>query len=238
MIIESMNIEWSASVMGRAQQHAALGEPARLAIVDRLLLGGASPSEIGRELGLPGNLLAHHLKLLERAALIDRCRSEGDHRRTYLRLRSNALAGLMPTGPRTRTAPRVVFVCTQNSARSHLAAALWKRRSTVPTASAGTHPATRVHPLALATARQHGLALSPTRTCHIDEVLRPDDLVVAVCDNAHEQLGPRADDRLHWSVPDPASIGTDDAFANALNDLADRVDRLAPAVQTAGGSDD
>ncbi|MFD8131382.1 hypothetical protein [Streptomyces mirabilis] len=64
--------------------------------------------------------------------------------------------------------------------------------------------------------------------------------MVAVCDNAHEQLGPRVPDRLHWSVPDPTrtGTGTDDAFADALSDLADRVDRLAPAVRPPGGSDD
>lgn len=108
----------------------------------------------------------------------------------------------------------------------------------MPTASAGTDPARGVHPRALATARKHGLSLAPARTAHVDETLRPDDLVVAVCDNAHEQLGPRAPDRLHWSVPDPTRTGTDDAFADALSDLADRIDRLAPAVRPPGGSDD
>ncbi|MGY5058427.1 arsenate reductase/protein-tyrosine-phosphatase family protein [Streptomyces sp. 900105755] len=222
--------------MARAQRHAALGEPARLAIIDHLLLGDASPGELGQELGLPSNLLAHHLKLLDQVGLIERTRSEGDRRRTYLHLRVETLADTMPAP--LRTAPRVVFVCTHNSARSHLAAALWKRHSTIPTASAGTDPARHVHPGAVATARRHGLSLTAARTAHIDETLRPDDLVVAVCDNAHEQLGTRAPDRLHWSVPDPTRTGTDDAFADALSDLADRIDRLAPAVRPPGGSDD
>lgn len=212
--------------------HAALGEPARLAIVDRLVLGDASPSEIGRELGLPSNLVAHHLKLLDEAGVIERSRSEGDHRRTYLRLRPGALTGLVPTG--LRTAPRVVFVCTQNSARSQLAAALWARHNTVPATSAGTHPADRVHPLALAVARSRGLSLSRGRTTHINDVLTGDDLVVAVCDNAHEELGTQAGDRLHWSVPDPARVGTDAAFEQAFHEIADRIGRLAPAVHEPG----
>ncbi|MFF9033895.1 MarR family transcriptional regulator [Streptomyces sp. NPDC014892] len=231
-----MNAEWSASTAARAQRHAALGEPARLAIIDRLLLGDASPGELGEELGLPSNLLAHHVKLLAQVGLVERSRSEGDRRRTYLRLRAEALADTMPAPQ--RTAPRVVFVCTHNSARSHLAVALWKRHSTIPAASAGTRPAQRVHPRAVATARRHDLSLAPARTSHVDETLRPDDLVVAVCDNAHEELGPRVPDRLHWSVPDPTRTGTDDAFADALSDLADRVDRLAPAVRPPGGTDD
>jgi protein-tyrosine-phosphatase/DNA-binding HxlR family transcriptional regulator len=231
-----MTAEWSPSVRSRALVHAALGEPARLAIVDRLVLGDASPTEIARELGLPSNLLAHHLKLMEQAGVIERSRSEGDHRRTYLRLRPQSLTCLVPVG--LRVAPRVVFVCTHNSARSQLAAALWARHSAVPVASAGTRPAARVHPRAAVAARSRGVSLSRARTSHVDDVLRGDDLVVAVCDNAHEELGAQAPDRLHWSVPDPARVGTDDAFERALNDIADRVDRLAPAVHHPGESDD
>lgn len=227
-----MNTEWSSSVRERAAVHAALGEPARLAIVDRLVLGDASPTEIGRELGLPSNLLAHHLKLLEQANLIERSRSEGDHRRTYLRLRPQSLTGLVPVG--LRTAPRVVFVCTHNSARSQLAAALWARQSPVPVASAGTHPAARVHPRAVAVAHTCGLSLAWARTARVDEIVHDGDLVVAVCDNAHEELGTRTGDRLHWSVPDPARVDTDDAFEQAFTDLAERIDRLAPAVHLPG----
>ncbi|WP_246365759.1 arsenate reductase/protein-tyrosine-phosphatase family protein [Kibdelosporangium persicum] len=218
----------------RARVHAALGEPARLAIVDLLSLGDASPSEIGKTLSLSSNLLAHHVKLLEQAGVIERSRSEGDHRRTYLRLRASAFTGLTPTG--ARSASRVVFVCTHNSARSQLAAALWKRRSSVPAASAGTAPAERVHPRAVATAKEHGLSLSRARTAHLQDVVRPDDLIVAVCDNAHEQLAHQ--DRLHWSVPDPVRAGTDEAFEQAFRDLADRVNRLAPAVHPLGDTND
>ncbi|GLZ41090.1 helix-turn-helix domain-containing protein [Actinokineospora sp. NBRC 105648] len=224
-----MSTDWSAELAARARVHAALGEPARLAIVDRLLLGDASPGEVGAELGLSSNLLAHHVKQLELADLVTRSRSEGDHRRTYLRLRTSALSDLMPT--RTRKAHRVVFVCSHNSARSQLAAALWAKRSPVPTTSAGTRPAESVHPLAVITARAHGLTL--THPQHVARVLRLDDLVVAVCDNAHEEMDPT--DRLHWSVPDPAATGTETAFNNAYLDLADRVDRLAPAVRTPQG---
>jgi ArsR family transcriptional regulator, arsenate/arsenite/antimonite-responsive transcriptional repressor / arsenate reductase (thioredoxin) len=232
-----MNADWSHDVRSRARVHAALGEPARLAIVDRLVLGDASPSELGSELELPSNLLAHHLNLLERAGLVERIRSEGDHRRRYLRLRADALAGLSPA--ERRPAPRVVFVCTHNSARSQLAAAIWATRSRVPTASAGTRPAARIHPLAAKLARRHRLPLSRrTPTSGVDDVLHEDDLVVAVCDNAHEDLGTRAPDRLHWSIPDPARHPTDEVFERAFDDIADRIDRLTPAVRTPGDTDD
>ena len=215
--------------MSRARVHAALGDPARLAIVDMLAVGDASPGEIAHALELPTNLVAHHVNVLCDAGLVARTRSEGDRRRTYLRLRPGTLAGLAaPPIPAVR---RVVFVCTHNSARSQLAAALWRTRGVVPTASAGTRPARRVHPRAVAVAHRHGLDLDPTGTARVGDVLRDGDLVIAVCDNAHEDLPTPAGTRLHWSVPDPVRVDTDDAFETAYADLADRISRLAPAVR-------
>src|SRR5882757_3577189 len=103
-----MSADWSSEVVGRARVHAALGEPARLTIVDALAWGDASPGEIGHLLGLPTNLIAHHLKVLQDAGVVQRTRSEGDRRRTYLRLVPDALTTLA-TG--FAPAPRVVFVC-------------------------------------------------------------------------------------------------------------------------------
>lgn len=227
-----MNAE-ASSLERRARAYSALGDPARLAIVDALALGDASPGEIADRLGLPTNLVAHHVKVLESAGLVVRTRSEGDRRRTYLRLRPEVLTALTPaaTGaPAMTPTARLVFVCTHNSARSQLAAALWKQRAQTPVASAGTQPAPRVHPRAVAVARRHGLTLRSTGTARITDVVRPDDLVVAVCDNAYEELAGTARPRLHWSVPDPVRFDTDAAFEAAYTDIASRIDRLAPAV--------
>jgi protein-tyrosine-phosphatase/DNA-binding HxlR family transcriptional regulator len=215
------------STVDRARVHAALGDPSRLTIVDMLMLGDAAPGEIGDVLGMPTNLVAHHLKVLTEAGLVVRTRSQGDHRRAYVRLVHETIAGL--SAPTTRAADRVVFVCSHNSARSQLAAALWATCSTVPTASAGTEPAKRIHPRTIRTARRHRLTLLAGATANLSDVLRRGDLVVAVCDNAHESL-PSDRTRLHWSVPDPAVADTDLAFESAFNDLAARVDRLAPMV--------
>jgi protein-tyrosine-phosphatase len=208
--------------------HAALGDPARLAIVDALTLGDASPGEIGADLGMPTNLVAHHLKVLREAGLIVRTRSEGDRRRTYLRLEPQALASLTP--PHLQGAERVVFVCTHNSARSQLAAALWRDRIGGQVASAGTEPAPRVHPRAVKVAHRHGLTLDATGTAHVADVVHDGDLVIAVCDNAHEDMSGPARPRLHWSVPDPVRADTDEAFEAAFTDLAVRIDRIAPVV--------
>ncbi|GAA2436877.1 hypothetical protein GCM10010191_59650 [Actinomadura vinacea] len=70
--------------------------------------------------------------------------------------------------------------------------------------------------------------MDAARPTHIRDVLQPGDLVVAVCDNAYEDL--RKTSALHWSVPDPVRAGTDEAFQAAFADIAARVDRLAPAI--------
>jgi ArsR family transcriptional regulator, arsenate/arsenite/antimonite-responsive transcriptional repressor / arsenate reductase (thioredoxin) len=224
----------STRLLRRARVHAALSDPARLAIVDLLCLGDAAPGELGRRLGLPSNLIAHHVKVLQTAGLLRRTRSEGDRRRSYLQLEPAALDELTPAP----LAPvrRVVFVCTHNSARSQLAAALWRKAGPTPAASAGTRPATRVHPRAVALARRRGLELDPTRTAHVTDVVDRGDLVIAVCDNAHEELTGGSAPDLHWSVPDPVRVDTDAAFDAAYADLAGRVDRLLPAI-TPGGPD-
>ncbi|MFF0268297.1 ArsR family transcriptional regulator [Kribbella sp. NPDC004536] len=222
-----MNVERD-SLVERARVHAALADAARLVIVDALVVGDAAPGELGALLRMPTNLVAHHLKVLEEAGLVVRGRSEGDHRRTYVRLVPERLASV--TAPSLGDVPRVAFVCTHNSARSQLAAAIWARRSHVPAVSAGTRPAERVHPRAVKVARRRGLHPQKWRTAQVVDVVKPDDLVIAVCDIAYEHLPADARPRVHWSVPDPARADTDAAFEAAYDDLAGRIDRLAPLV--------
>ena len=224
-----MNTERTTELDRRAAIHAALADPARLRIVDTLTVGDASPSELAAMLAMPSNLLAHHLNALQSVGLIERTRSEGDKRRSYLRLVSRALDGI-DARPQ-RTAPRVLFVCTANSARSQLAAALWGHASAVPAASAGTHPADRIDPGAIAAAQRHRLPLRRLRPRSIEDVQAGGDLVITVCDLAHEELGDRAD--LHWSVPDPARTGTPAAFDRAYDELTRRVSDLAPRLRPA-----
>ncbi len=221
-----MNTELPWGVAARVAVHAALADPARLQIIDSLGAGDTSPSELAMMLAMGSNLLAHHLHVLEQAGLITRRRSDGDRRRTYLQLIPGALE--TPARPAARTARRVLFVCTANSARSHLAAALWRRASTVPAASAGTHPAAHIEPGAIAAARRHRLPLRRLRPRHISDVRHDGDLVITVCDLAHEELGPQA--AVHWSVSDPVPAGGPESFDEALGELSHRVERLVPRL--------
>ncbi len=207
----------------RAARHAALADPARLRIVDLLTLGDRSPKELQEALGVASNLIAHHLGVLERESMIVRTRSEGDKRRSYVHLVPDAASGLGPSA--AAAARRVLFVCTGNSARSQLAAAIWATRSSIPATSAGTKPAPAIAAGAVAVAERHGLTLQGAPPRHVDDVAAETDFIVTVCDSAHEALA--GIDALHWSVPAPGSAGTDLAYDSVFDDLATRIDALA-----------
>lgn len=222
-----MDTDRVRDVERRAALHGVLSDPGRLAVVDLLSWGDRSPSELAGALGMASNLLAHHVNVLVDAGVARRHRSEGDRRRTYVSLVPGALDGLTATGASVQIPARVVFVCTANSARSQLAAALWSHASDLPVASGGTHPAAHVAPGALRAARRHHLTGLGTPRA-IDQVRATGDYVVTVCDLAHEETGALADS--HWSVPDPVRVGDDDAFEATVTELERRVADLAPRL--------
>jgi protein-tyrosine-phosphatase len=204
----------------RAGRHGALGDPIRLAIVDELALSDRAPVELRRLVGLESNLLAHHLDVLESVGMINRSRSNGDGRRRYVHLMHDSLRDLSPG---RKVAPaRALFVCTRNSARSQMAAALWRSLTGSPAESAGTHPASRVHPGAIAAAKRARLDITGSIPRALDRVGKFPGIVVTVCDQAHEELAPD-DTWLHWSVPDPVTIGNRAAFDAALAELRERI---------------
>jgi protein-tyrosine-phosphatase len=194
-------------------------------MVDELAVSDRSPTELGTRFDLPSNLLTHHLDVLADAGLIERITSTGDRRRRYVRLHHAAVLDL---GIATaRTAGTALFVCSHNSARSQLAAALWEARTGRAAASAGTHPADRVHPGAVAAARRAGLELGDATPRALDPA-HAADVVVTVCDRAHEELTPD-DDWWHWSLPDPVTQGGAKAFDATIAALDERILACAPS---------
>ncbi len=105
---------------------------------------------------------------------------------------------------------RVLVLCTGNSARSQMAEG-WLRHlggSAFEVASAGTHPAERVNPLAVQAMAEAGVDISGQQPKHLEQFLRePWDYVITVCDRANEEcpLFPGGKRRLHWSFEDPAA---------------------------------
>lgn len=216
----------------RSAIHGALADPHRLEIVDELALSERSPSELATALQIASNLLAHHLDVLEGAGMIERLPSAGDGRRRYIRLVPDSIAAIAEPVA-TLVARHVLFVCTANSARSQLAAAVWNARHDVPASSAGTHPAPAVRPEAVDAAARAGLDLRSARTHSIEDVTERPDLVVTVCDIAREELRrlPGEPRLLHWSIPDPARDRSPDAFDRALGTITSRVEGLASHVR-------
>lgn len=208
----------------RAERHAALSDVRRLAIVDSLTSGDHTVAELAGLVDLPGNLLAHHLDVLEDAGLIDRRVSEGDRRRRYVSLRWDSIPADLDV---TLTGTTVVFVCTHNSARSQFAAALWGEATGADVASAGSDPSERVHPKAVRVASEFGIDLSSAAPGGYDTLPRRLDVVVSVCDRALEGGIPEARDHYHWSIPDPVRAGDIASFRSAFAEIARRVEHLS-----------
>lgn len=211
----------------RVQLHAALADATRLRLLDLVALGDRSSTELQVSLGVPSNLLAHHLGVLEEAGLVHRHRSEADRRRSYVAIAPAALDFTTSAV----TARRVVFVCTANSARSQLASLLWSSVSSIPSTSAGTHPAERVAPGAVAVARAHGLHVGDAAPRSLDGLLRDGDFVITVCDNAREEVG--IDPQAHWSVADPVRSGASETFEAAFAEIQRRVLATVPRITAA-----
>ncbi len=222
----------------RAARHAALGDPVRLRITDHLTWGDVSPGDLGAALGLTSNLLAHHLGVLQDAGLVTRHRSEADRRRSYVALaRDEATCAVVGstsscTEPPWSGARRVLFVCTASSARSPLAAAIWNEAHPgLPAAAAGTRPGERLVAGAVREAARRGLRLTGA-PAHLASVHQTGDVLVTVCDRAHEGLAPGSAPSVHWSVPDPVPDGRPAAFARAADDLRRRIAATVPTTAT------
>jgi arsenate reductase len=104
--------------------------------------------------------------------------------------------------------PRVLFLCTHNSARSQMAEGLLRAigADQYESFSAGTE-ATHIRPLAIRAMQELGIDISGQRSKVLTEYLKqPFDYVITVCDQANESCPnfPGALNRLHWSFPDPS----------------------------------
>ena len=75
------------------------------------------------------------------------------------------------------------------------------------------------------------MPLPRLRPRHLSDVRHDGDLIVTVCDLAHEELGGLA--AVHWSVRDPVPAGDPAGFDAALAELDRRVRRLAPRLSAA-----
>ena len=100
---------------------------------------------------------------------------------------------------------RVLFLCSQNSARSQMAEGFLRAFAPArfEVQSAGTR-ATRIHPLAVAAMREVGIDISQQTSKSVDDVGEGWDVVVTVCDSSCP-VPPRSGLKLRWKLPDPAA---------------------------------
>jgi len=131
----------------------------------------------------------------------------------------------------------VLFLCTGNSARSILAESLLNNlgKGRFRAFSAGSHPAGRVNPFALALLEKNHFPTGELRSKPWDEFAQADaprlDFVITVCDKAAGEVCPVWPGQpmsAHWGIPDPsAAEGGDDhkrhAFVDAMNQMQRRV---------------
>ena len=126
------------------------------------------------------------------------------------------------------TRRKILFICTHNSARSHMAEgfvnALYSDRYLA--FSAGTEPST-VSPYAVRVMQEIGIDISDHRSKSVDQFIDQDlDYVVTVCDHAKEACPffPGGRKALHKGFQDPASVaGTDEENLDVFRRVRDEI---------------
>ena len=131
----------------------------------------------------------------------------------------------------------VLFLCTGNSARSIIAEALlnYRAKGRFKAFSAGSHPKSDVHPLALEVLKRNHIPGDGFRSKSWDEFARDGapqlDFVFTVCDRAAQEVCPMWPGQpmtAHWGIEDPAAVeGTleeqERAFNRAFTELDARL---------------
>lgn len=232
------------------------GHPVRWQLLIELARSDRQVRELTARIGQRQSLTSYHLGQLRRAGLVAMRRSSADKRDTYYNLDLAASRELLaeagaalhpglrllpaaltpPGGTRRQRAPvRVLFLCTGNSSRSPMAAAILGSLAgaRVEAVSAGSHPKS-VHPDAVRALRERGLDISdhrPTNLAEYDE--QRFDRVISLCDRVREVCPdfPGPPEVAHWSIPDPSA--EDDgysAFVRTADELTTRIEFLLHTI--------
>jgi protein-tyrosine-phosphatase/DNA-binding transcriptional ArsR family regulator len=233
--------------------------PLRWRLLRELVRSDRAVKELVALVGESQNLVSYHLRLLRDGGLVSAHRSSADGRDSYYSIDLLACReGLGASGaalhpalgpwhdpapsagrrPSTRR-PRVLFLCTGNSARSQMAEALLVRMSNgrIEAKSAGSQPKP-LHRNAVRALRKRGVDISAQRSKHVDELASERfDTVITLCDRVREVCPDFASEPelVHWSVPDPAAHGSTDretypAFERAAVDLETRIGFRVPML--------
>ncbi len=236
---------------------AALAQPTRLKAFRKLLAvhpDGMPAGEIATTCEVPHNTMSTHLAVLLNAGLI---KVERDGRVMNYRADIRGFRGLIRfmasdcchgrpelCGDLARLVPEevedmtqqalspafnVLFLCTQNSARSIIAEALLQKigKGHFNAYSAGSQPAAQPMPEVIERLKSLGHDVSKLRSKSWDEFAGPSaprmDFVIALCDTLDGQVCPDFGDKAltsAWPLPDPAKFtGSPTERTTLLNEL-------------------
>ena len=235
---------------------AALAQETRLAILKLLVqrgAGGMPAGELGARLKLSSPALSFHLNHLKYAGLVSSERRSsfiiyGAKQRTvdnlieflvdHCRGSEEKSEDLVVTAKAPSQRPlNVLFLCTQNSARSIMAECAMNRcgGGRFRAFSAGSAPRGAVHPITLQVLTDLDYETDVLSSKSWNDFASPNgpelDFVFTLCDRAAAELCPAWPGqpiRAHWGIEDPVSAtGSDSArrriFAKVYKELERRI---------------
>ena len=127
--------------------------------------------------------------------------------------------------------PRVLFVCTHNSARSQMAEAYLGKfgGSAFEVESAGLEPG-KLNPYVVRALLEEGIDISGHKTNDVFELFKQGRLynyVITVCSQEAAErcpIFPGRSTRLHWSFPDPSTFrGSDQEIMSQVREVRDAI---------------
>jgi protein-tyrosine-phosphatase/DNA-binding transcriptional ArsR family regulator len=220
--------------------------------------------ELARLIQQPQNLVSYHLKQLRSQNIVTERRSAADSRDIYYSLDFDMLHTLYfaaaetlhPALSRVDTTVeerashlpdkpiQVLFLCTENSARSQMAEALMRHMSKgkVEAFSAGSNPSP-IHPYAIRVMAAVGIDISRQRPKHFDKFSGQSfNYIITLCDRMLEVCPTFPDDpeRIHWSFPNPAAVERSEeekyrAFEQVGLQLTNRIRLLLTRIERQKG---
>lgn len=232
------------------------GHEVRWRLLSELARSDRRVRELVALLDQPQNLLSYHLGKLRSVGLVTTRRSSADGRDVYYHLDLGRCAQLLaeaatelhpglghhlvPAGP-VAGPVRVLFLCTGNSARSPMAAALLRHHcGGVAVESAGSDPKP-LHPYAARALKEHGIDLTDHSPRHVSTLAeRRFDYVISLCDRVRE-VCPEFPDHpalIHWSIPNPTDADGYASFRRTAAELDSRIRFLLPTLDRGRHEDD
>ena len=124
---------------------------------------------------------------------------------------------------------KILILCTGNSCRSQMAHGfLQSFDKRLQVFSAGTEPAARINPTAVAVMKEAGIDISKHRPKSVDLYLGEDwDYVITVCDDANETcpfFPGKVRNRLHMGFEDPSKVkGSYTEIMNAFYEVRNEI---------------